>query len=79
MGDGRDGECLYRIACVLHVCARKSKCERQGACVFACGSSGGTLFPRSMCGFDIPAPPVSVHKGLSPGFDVCGSAAGLER
>ncbi len=70
--------CIAKHVCA-RVCACKSKFEREGACVFACASFGGTLFHYTMHSFDIPAPPVSVYKGLSPGFDMCESAAGQQR
>lgn len=57
--------CIGQCVCVC-VYACKSKFEREGACVFACASAGGTLFRYTIHAFDIPAPPVSVYKGLSP-------------
>lgn len=70
----RGGE-MFANVCVC-VCSCKSKSESGDTCVFTCASAGGTLFHYTMRAFDIPAPPVSVHKGLSPGFDMCESAAG---
>lgn len=78
IGGGEEGRCLCMPLGVC-VCSCKSKLESEDACVFECASAGGTLFLYTMHVFDIPAPPVSVYKGLSPGFDMCESAAGQER
>lgn len=75
VGSGEEGRCLYMPRCMC-VC---SKFESGRECGFACGFVAGTLSLHTMHALDIPSAPVSVHKGLSPAFDMLESAAGLQR